>query len=340
MRVGLITTEGVNVGDDLVRAGIVRLLKEVLRGDLELFRVNKHKPTGGFAILESCDVIVQCGGPVIWEGCRDCEWATPLWYDVISKLSRKGVPVLNLGAGSCYPWGRWPEKLPSGDAWYLHCISSYCRITTVRDDVAQRLLLRAGIPSKLLPCPSLFASNRPNVENKGNTVFLNFMELGGHYDWGNGDCIRNSWRSTMTEVIKRLERRVSLRFLCHSRNERALAGSVDNSIPCTVADDAEFYFDTTAEAKAVIGSRIHAAMALAGVGVPSVVVGNDTRLMTVDEVGLPHFSVDGVTVGEILNALEALIQNKFGDNLLTSRDRAWERYVDVLRSVLPVQLTR
>jgi hypothetical protein len=53
---------------------------------------------------------VQCGAPVLWPNCNKCEWAEPLWYSVIGRLHKK-TPVLNLAAGSCYPWEKQPEKI-------------------------------------------------------------------------------------------------------------------------------------------------------------------------------------------------------------------------------------
>src|SRR5690242_16652066 len=167
MRVGLITTLGTNIGDDFVREGIQMILTHALEGTrIDAIAVNKHKPltvyprwhpiqlAGLASVLprgagrayrsveaffsharnsrfESCDLIVQCGTPVAWHDCSSCEWATPLWDHVIGPLSRSGVPVFNLGAGSCYPWERRLNcKLNQRDANYLGSILGCCALTT------------------------------------------------------------------------------------------------------------------------------------------------------------------------------------------------------------------
>ena len=131
MRVGLLTTLNTNIGDDFIREGICLVLREVFRGhEVEFVPVNKHQPstvyTGWHLIhlrritrylprwryrvtglvertvkrpklsrFDSCDLIVQCGTPVLWQHCHLCEWADLIWHQVIGRLSQS-IPVLNL----------------------------------------------------------------------------------------------------------------------------------------------------------------------------------------------------------------------------------------------------
>src|SRR6266576_4943517 len=141
MHIGLITTLHTNFGDDLIREGICQILQGVFkRQEITFITVNKNQPLMvypewhpiplaqsltrllprgrkrvqgwaqkffhrfGLSRFDNCDLILQCGTPVLWPGCFLCGWAEPLWHQVVGRLSRKGVPVLNLGAGSCYPW--------------------------------------------------------------------------------------------------------------------------------------------------------------------------------------------------------------------------------------------
>src|SRR2546427_10701882 len=105
LRVGLLTTIGNNIGDDFIREALVGVVGRLAADrPVHLEMVNKHEPhtvyrswhpirlsyaegfrpranTGplrrrierwlpplGFSRFDACDVVVQCGTPVIWEG--------------------------------------------------------------------------------------------------------------------------------------------------------------------------------------------------------------------------------------------------------------------------------
>src|SRR6266498_1438785 len=162
MKIGLVTTLNTNIGDDFIREGVCHVLKQVLGSvELEFISVNKHRPYSvypkwhpthwvaatrhlprgryflrrvlsrygarvGLSRFDNCNLIVQCGTPVAWPGCSKSEWAEPLWTHVVGRHSRKGTPVLNLGAGACYPWEKQPETIEDeNDACYLRRIVSY-----------------------------------------------------------------------------------------------------------------------------------------------------------------------------------------------------------------------
>lgn len=112
MRIGLISTTNTNIGDDLIRTGIVGLLRTLLPESQEHIIVNKHQPLDVFSmgfiddilrtapamiagvirpavamlahrlrenVMSDCGLIVQCGTPVFWPGCHRAEWAVSIW---------------------------------------------------------------------------------------------------------------------------------------------------------------------------------------------------------------------------------------------------------------------
>ena len=268
MRIGMITTLNTNIGDDLIRKGIVQLIKEVYSDrKLEFVLINKHQPYSvyprthpisltrsvlqylpwgktelskrssnwfykkGGSLFDSCDLILQCGTPVLWENCSRCEWAEPLWDQVVGRLSNAGKPVMNLGAGSCYPWENQPEAVENPeDADYLGRILDYCRVTTVRDELAQKLFAQLGHDCPLIPCPAFLAAGGFNIQNKPDYFIINYMEKAGHYDW-NQNIDGSAWKQTMKEIIHFLKKNEKLLFLCHNKNELKLAEELDPSIP-------------------------------------------------------------------------------------------------------------
>ena len=370
VRVGLITTLNWNIGDDFIRDGIVQVLSHVYEGhELQLLAVNKavpftvypyghplrwlqaldRLPRGrriekkiknevsrvlhrlGGSRFDRAELIVQCGAPVIWPGCHASGWALPLWDQVVGRLSDR-VAVLNLAAGSAYPWEAQPTAVTDErDSDFLRRILGYCRLTTTRDELASRLAGSLGSTVPTIPCSALLVGRRfevPSLSDDG-TVLFNYMPGGGHFDWGQGIDERE-WMATAKLLVERLSRRHRVAFLCHDRNEYAAAEALNPNLPRFLPTTIAEYFSLIARSKASVCNRLHAAVALAGVGIPSVSVGTDTRLLMVAAIGLPYRYVKNARVDQLEDELETLMTNREGERerLLGLRDWTWNRYVD------------
>jgi hypothetical protein len=374
MRIGLITTLSTNIGDDLVREGICLVLRAAAGAKtLEFVAINKHDPLSAYpaghplavvrkvsrlmprgrrrfeksmarvlyplrnSLFDSCEMVVQCGTPVAWYGCARSEFAGPVWDQIVGRLSRVGVVAANLGAGSCYPWTRQPSELTNEqDAAYLRRILGYCRVTTVRDALAQRLFAQLGSSCQTLPCPAMLTGRLSKVPStNGEFIIINYMEKGGHYDYGQGiDAVR--WRDSLAKVVKSLQKRHQVLMLCHNEQEYELARKFASPASPFLPRDTAELLSILSRAKAGICNRLHAAVALAGIGIPSVAVGNDTRLRMVQELGLPCHYVEETDSEQLEQELESLVSERprHMERLLTMRDRAYEAYSDIARGLL------
>jgi hypothetical protein len=247
--------------------------------------------------------------------------------------------VLNLGAGSCYSWEEQPEQVPlEADAAYLRRILGYCRETTVRDRLAQRLFERLGHSCDLIPCPALLAG-RPfrKTGNRGDLFLVNFMEGAGHFDWEQG-IDSPTWRELVRTLLRRVGRHHALAFLCHNQHESDLAATLDPGIPRFLPRDSREYFAVAGRAKLALCNRLHASIALAGLGIPSVSVGTDTRLLMVDAVGLPCFYAKEAALAGLEDAIHHLLLNLNGerDRLLGIAEQAWHAYREAVESALSI----
>jgi polysaccharide pyruvyl transferase WcaK-like protein len=368
--VGLISTLGTNIGDDMVREGVLRMLRRVLaRGVGRIEVVNKHRPLTvlpafhplrGIEVLipnrfrrwtyerlelalrhmgetrfDSCDIVVQCGAPVVWPGCHKCEWAAPLWRHTIGRLHTR-LPVLNIAAGSCYPWERQPETIEDAEeSAYVREMVGHCRLTTARDVLARKLLEQAGGKVPLLPCSALLAATPEGPSLECPEVLINYMAGGGHYGWDQEIDI-GLWERIVRRVVEELKRNHTVGFLCHNREEVRLASSLDSSLPRLAPRTAEEFFVSTRRAKILLCNRLHAAVCLAGLGIPSVTVGTDTRLLMTRALGIPALYVKDVDAGCLLTALNDIWRRRTeeGERLLLLRRDAEEAYEFHLRKAL------
>lgn len=328
-KIGLITTINTNIGDDLIRKGIVRLINDII-SDVKFISINKHQPETLNSQFDDCNLIIQCGAPTLWNGCHSCGWAIPIWHNVIGRLY-KHIPVLNIGGGSCYSSSS--PKINEKDLDYIKKIHSYCHTTTVRDRLAHDILNNMSIKSILLPCPALIATN--NISNQSDgAIVVNYMHKGGHYDFDN--CIdKDKWFNTLNSTLMNLSNH-NIVMLCHNKDELNIAKKLFPKYDHILADSPEHLIDIALNAKLGILNRLHASMAFASVGVPSIAIGNDTRLMMTSLVGIPSYHVSSVNCDTILNNVDTLLKNntEFKNNMINLKEKTYEQYHNLIKNVL------
>jgi hypothetical protein len=368
MRIGLITTLDHNIGDDFIRIGLLKVIEKVLAGQqIEYVPIHKHRPytvypnwhpvrvaeltqllprgktraanligsvlaTPSLSKFANCAAVVQCGAPVLWPGCHDNEWTQPLWHQVVGSLHKR-VRVFNLAAGSCYPWERQPATVEDrDDAKYLAAIHGYCRLTTVRDRLSRELFDSIGCPVPHLPCSALLAAGEPkNGLNADGPILINYMPGGTPNDCGQG-VDASVWRETMQTLVARLKQRHKLAFICHNEAEWRAATEIAGGLPCYLPKSVSEYFEMASGAKAGIVNRMHAAVGMAGLGIPSVAIGADTRLLMVEHIGLPFYYLKDATTASLEEKLEGLLAKRADerDRLLTLRQETMRNYVEAI----------
>jgi hypothetical protein len=124
----------------------------------------------------------------------------------------------------------------------------------------------------MIPCSALLAAGGASSAGPGNeTILINYMRGGGHYEWDQG-IEDNAWRETAKRLIGRLRRRHKLAFLCHNQAEYQSAQELDSTLPRMWPKTPREYFDQASGCAVALCNRMHASVGLAGMGIPSVCV--------------------------------------------------------------------
>jgi hypothetical protein len=327
MNFTFITTLNHNVGDDMVREGILAILDQVtpyracfIDKHLALDHVSRRLPQDTSPPLADkildADAVIQCGAPVYWNladlprcQCFTEDWIRPLWYDRISRVCSQR-PVLNLAAGACQRY--WDES-PSisahpGCAAFIRDIHRFCALTTVRDRLASAVLSDLGLQPHLLPCTAIHSWRRfPNLPPpEPGLIALNYMPLAGHYDL-DGKVDAAAWRDCFRSVVCELIRRnLKPLFVAHDLPERDAMRALFPKAEVLYSSDYRDYYSFFARCTGGILNRVHAAVLLAGRGVPAIAVGNDTRTRMMDELNLPRYHVSEVRAMALVDELCAL----------------------------------
>ena len=370
LKIGLLTTQQTNIGDDLIRRGLINVFDNCNNGN-EYFPVNKHWPMHAYpsghplrifsrlsplpkslalklhrlayrrfspssSVFASCDLILQCGTPVYHRNCHNDEWADPIWRHIFVPLSER-MPIINLAAGACFPWADQPESLSGAPSEsYVRTITECCNVTTVRDQLASKLVgsVTKSAP-EVVPCSAfLHDYGNDNRESQG-TVAINYMPSAGHFNWGKV-VDSEAYEKNFVDFVNSIAESHKVIMLCHDERERTHAERLwpqfDVALPKTAAE----YGGAIEGCVAGVCNRMHAAVALAGSGIPAIAICTDTRLLMVKELGLPIFYGGDLDLNEVRESLESLIAN-FQDHrerLLALRKDTFDRYSKIVTGEL------
>ena len=370
--VALLSHRGGNIGHDFMAAGMTEAVREAFGPNVDLRHIEQHRPfevypaghwlrafnrlkhgrhRGIRNFLNRDDVrqwlwrrlpqmpfclAVACGGPNIVPGAAKVPEMRLLLHHMNGAFSQRMVPFLDAGVGAAFPLESSQRLEDADDIAFYKTAFSYASQVTVREAVAKSVCDALEVDAQLIPCGAigvgrLFERVAPSHQRPGHIV-VNFQAHGANTDWGQG-VDKAAWRSTVRMAVDDLSKRHAVRFLAHNQAEAALAAQFAGDFPCDVPSDVTSYAAAIAGAKAGLVSRIHAAVALASVGVPSFVVGTDTRLGTAAELKLPTRPVKQITSAEIISTIEDLIRNSDAEKerLRVLREVTVHRYAGIFR---------
>jgi hypothetical protein len=363
LRIGFLTTIAVNVGDEFIREGIRAVLDRTGVSYLPLY-VNKHDPGSlarpyqdePIAVVDKywdADVFIQAGAPVYWnisDGASTSitsEWHEWMWKDRILAREPAGRPqFLNLGAGSCQPWA------DDGSAYlddpqcvaFARDAAARASLTTVRDPLSARILSTLCIPHQAMPCPAFLAAARHcySKASESGVIGVNLMPVAGHYQIDPA-FDRSVWMLHCWMLVSSLRKLGRLIFVAHddieSRFMSQFASAGERVFSAPAWRD---YLDVYGACVAVVANRVHGAVCAAGFGVPSVVIGNDSRAMIADYIGIPKFRASVAEPGEVVAAVASLLARRGQESarLHDLRQTTLDEYVGLVAPVLPPPLSR
>ena len=293
------------------------------------------------AILASA-LVIQSGAPVYWHNryskCARTEWFGPLVERRWSRMTPR-VPLLNIGAGSCLATGSDGSEV-TDDAECAAFVRRFCEfaaVTTVRDELARRIVHACGGAAELLPCPSIFAARSAGIKSaREGHVALNYMRGAGHYNLGDlppGEI--EAWETAFVKQARRLAAKHPCVMVCHDEREAAEARRLLPEIPVFRGTDWRDCLKVYAGCRLALVNRVHGAMAAASCGKAVVLAGNDTRLLTAAPMRRVRAHALPAREDELAASVAAALDAGDDPGVESFLDAAETAYVNLLRPHLP-----
>ena len=279
-------------------------------------------------------VAISCGGPNIVPDVGtspEMELMFPYLHGI---FKAGGAAVVDAAVGSAFPLEALPTKLDdASDTAYYARLFAVTDLSTVRDRLARDLWADLGRTAPLIACGSVAMGRDARPHDREGAILVNYQAAGANTDWGQG-VDREAWATTVGALVTRLAGRHKVTMLCHNRQEVALARRVAPGVPYVLPATVAEFVALAESAQAAVTNRLHAALGLAGCGVPAVVVGTDSRLGAAAQMGLRTRYVKEVAVDGLEADIEALVSARRDerDRLISLREQTIETYVSLLRS--------
>ena len=368
----LLTTIGVNVGDDWIREGLKFLLGHVV-SDIRYEYVNFHRPrrgvydAAGRDRILTADLVAMAGTPFYFisprrdplrkaakvffsfvgrftgfsrfDGrCSGVAHVRPIWYKRVARIC-ESVPVLTCAAGTNLHYYSNGDELVQDRfcRTYITDVYHMCRATTTRDPLAHGVLKRMGLPNRVFPCTAFWAIDALAGEPASkDLVLVNYMPGAAHRDASSREAA-SRWETVFRAVYESLRRgRHRVVVVCHDRKELEAARRFAPRQALFFHKDYSQYLKIYARGRLGLFNRCHGLIALASAGSPGIVVGTDTRTQMADMVGLARHFADEVNPELLLDQLADLQRHahEHADRLHELKAEQTAKYIDVIRQAL------
>lgn len=281
-----------------------------------------HRALGLSTAFSDADLVVNCGGSVMFHGVAAAPWQRPVWDDALGRRNRP--TVLSLSGGSRFPWTeRRPTQLSVGDESALRRMFRRTDLFTASDREAGRLAEFLGMPAPVLPSVAMHAGGGDHATGDSSTLLLNLAPGAGEL---------------FDDVIARRARTDRILLLCHTPSELDHANERWPEHQAVLPTSTEEYLQVMRRCRVGLVQNPQAAVVLAGLGIPCLAVGVDTRLLMVQECGQETAHLPSLTPRGVLALLD-MLDTEFEPRrktLLNLEERAFRDHQDAVHHALKV----
>lgn len=281
MNLAVITTIGVNAGDNFIYEGFKSLFPSKHYGSVFLIdKTSIPKDDSYKELIDRSEILVICGSPIFYQGCYKMKWQNKILE--YSKKSKKKILLFAVGSNfRCSADGTVIFPDTDKDNNYLNFVSRYNEVLLgdflVRDGYARRFLEGLGISNiRQVVCPSLFASDVSQYLDERDLIFI----IWGSKHW---NCDLPPER--VLRICEEVKRALSSLFLdkkiiwvCHDFDSyKELLKRAFDKDDVLFSNNYMDFFKYYSRCYFAFSVKVHGSMLLASMGIPSVLLQLDSR---------------------------------------------------------------
>jgi hypothetical protein len=342
MNLAVLTTVGINAGDNFIYEGFKNLFPAKLYGSVFLInKVEVPKDNSYKRSINESDLVVICGSPIFYEKCYRMKWQNRILE--YSEKSDKKILLFAVGGNfGCSADGIVKSPDTIKDDGYESFISRYSKVMlgdfTVRDRYCFQFLRDMGFRNvHQVVCPSLFAYDERRVggnntsdlpaipERERDLVFV----IWGDTHW---NCPLPPKRILKTceevwEILKAKFSNKKIVWVCHDlQSYSGLVKRVprrDVLFSTNYVDFLKYY----SRCYFAFSVKVHGTMLLASMGVPSLLLQLDSRAAVIEALG-ENYAVPSAPVDTLIDMCDKKLKgvSEYRDKIIALKSKYREDY--------------
>jgi hypothetical protein len=275
---------------------------------------------------------IGLSGPAIVPGIAESDHMQALLLGLHAWGARHGRSHIEVALGSRWPIGSTPA-LNVRDAEFVRRAFASARWISSRDESTKVVLRGVGLDSTAIPD---IAYQMPHVNRRtqGERILLNLQPDGANESLGRHEWNHTEWKRKARDLAVGLAKMGPVTLLAHSPKDEVFLRSLDTSMPVRRPSSVSEYLNLVRQARLLVATRIHAAVAAASQGVAAIGVGQDSRLGVLEAFGLRTFDASLMSVEMVLETAGEQWNGALDStsDYLERKRRSHRQYVDRIES--------
>jgi hypothetical protein len=304
----LIGADPTNATDGVIVQGILNLLSIKLgQYTYEYLFLDDHNPMSDEQLNKNVvyDRIFVCGTPWLWDNFQN----SVKYRNLLRCFELHSCHKYFMGIGTCLNNKDANSNILERPQEIEGIRKLYSGTTIyVRDEIAYQKLLKAGIPSKHLPCPSFFCyKDNEKTFEENVLIWCDPIHTISKSDWYNKDKL-NKYYQLNLEFYKECNPVV----YCKDEVEKANAIKIGLPEPI-ILQGYQHTLDVMQKAKYVLSGRVHCA-------VPAFVKGKGLGLLSIDTRSKTISDFGGLIINNVEDFKKLTIEERNFNNYITEYD--------------------
>jgi hypothetical protein len=253
------------------------------------------------------DFTISCGGPNL---ALVNTLSPQIWFTLHNFYNyfKKRSTFIDTGIGSCKAYKK------NNNVKQYKIFKRYvknCKVLVARDEFAYKILNSIKEPdSKLyyLPCTSFFSAPT-KVRSRKKYILINYMKSGANNSWGQS-IDQERWYQIIKNYADYYSTKYEIKFFAHNINDYYECKKKFLEYETIYPKSKSHYFKIADEAILGICNRLHCALPLASALTPSILIGTDSRILSVKLLNIPFYFVNNISLDILINKTNNILENQ------------------------------
>lgn len=276
---------------------------------------------------------IACGGPnlALMNIRHPQTWLLLNWF---YKYFKQRSIFVDTAIGACIPYKNkvnlkkfeiYKEYVKNSKILIARDILAYKIINSIKQDQSKVYFL---------PCTSFFSFAATVFNKKRKYILINYMENCGNSTWGKSK-IKEKWYKIVKDYTDFYSLKYKIKFFAHNTNDYLICRKKFPDYETIYPKSKNDYLKIANETILAICNRLHCAIPLASALTPCILIGTDSRILSVKLLKMPSYNINDVSLDILIKKSNYIIKNKkfISSNLHKIKKLYEKKYIKIFNNL-------